>query len=122
MLRFAPEMNGDWLPWSTGVNGNRRGDYVALAPRARAIPPRGARNAVWVWNPIAAYEGSTPLGELFPGGAVDWLAVDGYNWGETRAWGWQSYADIFAPTLGAFGTLDPAAGDDRRDLKCARPP
>ena len=20
MLRFAAEMNGDWLPWSTGVN------------------------------------------------------------------------------------------------------
>ena len=109
MLRFAPEMNGDWLPWSTGVNGNRRGDYVLAWRHVRERFRRaGASNAVWVWNPIAAYDGSTPLGELFPGaGQVDWLAVDGYNWGDTRAWGWQSYADILAPTVRTLGTLAP---------------
>jgi beta-mannanase len=109
MLRFAPEMNGDWLPWSTGVNGNRRGDYVAAWRHVRERFRRaGASNAVWVWNPIAAYEGSTPLRDLFPGGdQVDWLAVDGFNWGETRAWGWQSYADVLGPTVRALGTLAP---------------
>ena len=109
MLRFAPEMNGDWLPWSTGVNGNRSGDYVVAWRHVRERFRRaGASNAVWVWNPIAAYDGSTPLGELFPGGdQVDWLAVDGYNWGETRTWGWQSYADILAPTVRALGALAP---------------
>jgi beta-mannanase len=109
MLRFAAEMNGDWLPWSTGVNGNRRGDYVAAWRHVRARFRRaGARNAVWVWNPIAAYDGSTPLRELFPGRrGVDWVAVDGYNWGASRDWGWQSYADIFAPTVRAFGELAP---------------
>ena len=110
MLRFAPEMNGDWLPWSTGSNGNRSGDYVAAWRHVRARFRRaGATNAVWVWNPIAAYDGSTPLRDLFPGARdVDWLAVDGYNWGDTRRWGWQTYADIFAPTLRAFRGLAPA--------------
>jgi Glycosyl hydrolase family 26 len=109
MLRFAPEMNGDWLPWSTGVNGNRPGDYVAVWRHARALLVRsGADNALWVWNPIASYEGSTPLGDLFPGtGEVDWLAADGYNWGDTRAWGWQGFSAIFAPTLRAFRALAP---------------
>ena len=109
MLRFAPEMNGDWLPWSTGINGNRPGDYVAAWRHVRARFRRaGADNAVWVWNPTAAYRGSTPLGELFPGaGQADWLAVDGYNWGNTRDWGWQSYADIFSPTLRALRALAP---------------
>jgi beta-mannanase len=109
LLRFAPEMNGDWLPWSTGVNGNRPSDYVAAWRHVRARFRRaGATNAVWVWNPIAAYDGSTPLGELFPGrGQVDWLAVDGENWGATRNWGWQSYADIFAPTVAALHRLAP---------------
>jgi beta-mannanase len=53
-------------------------------------------------------DGSTPLPELFPGAdEVDWLAVDGYNWGSARDWGWQSYADIFAPTLNALHKLAP---------------
>ena len=28
-LRFNFEMNGDWFPWSEGVNGNQSGEYVA---------------------------------------------------------------------------------------------
>jgi beta-mannanase len=109
MLRFAPEMNGDWLPWSTGVNGNAPGDYVAAWRHLRERFRRaGASNAVFVWNPIADYDGATPLRELFPGPSeVDWLAVDGYNWGGLRAWGWQSYADIFAPTVREFRALAP---------------
>lgn len=47
--------------------------------------------------------------ELFPGAReVDWVAVDGYNWGSVRGWGWQSYADIFEPTLRALRALAPA--------------
>jgi beta-mannanase len=109
MLRFAPEMNGDWLPWSTGVNGNRPGDYVAAWRHVWTRFQRaGATNAVWVWNPIAISGGSTPLSQLFPGSnEVDWLAVDGYNWGSTRDWGWQTYADIFPSTLRAFRALAP---------------
>ena len=89
MLRFAPEMNGDWLPWSTGVNGNRPGEYVAAWRHVRARFRRaGADNAVWVWNPIASYAGSTPLKQLFPGSrSVDWMAVDGYSWGAARELG-----------------------------------
>jgi beta-mannanase len=109
MLRLAPEMNGDWLPWATGVNGNRSGEYVAAWRHVRARFRRaGADNAVWVWNPIASYDGSTPLRELFPGPRdVEWLAVDGYNWGAARNWGWQSYADIFAPTVRELSSLAP---------------
>jgi len=109
MLRFAAEMNGDWLPWSTGVNENRPGDYAAAWRHVRSRFRRaGADNAIWVWNPIATYDGATPLRGLFPGrGEVDWLAVDGYNWGSTRDWGWQSYTDIFAPTLRELTALGP---------------
>jgi beta-mannanase len=109
LLRFAPEMNGDWRPWSIGLNGNRAHEYVATWRHVRERFARaGAANAIWVWNPIIAYDGSTPLAELFPGtDEVDWLAVDGYNWGSTRNWGWQSYADIFAPTINALHRLAP---------------
>ena len=109
MVRFASEMNGDWLPWSTGVNGNRDGDYVAAWRHVRARFRRaGAANAVWVWNPIATSGGATPLHRVFPGSRnVDWVAVDGSNWGSTRDWGGPSYTDIFAPTLRALRALAP---------------
>jgi beta-mannanase len=109
MLRFAAEMNGDWLPWSTGVNGNADGDYVAAWRHVRARFRRaGAINAIWVWNPVTAYAGSTGLSTLFPGPRdVDWLAVDGFNWGDLRPWGWQSYTDVFAPTVSALRRLAP---------------
>jgi hypothetical protein len=109
LLRFAAEMNGDWLPWSTGVNGNRDGEYAAAWRHVRGRFRRAkADNAIWVWNPITSYHGATPLRDLFPGRRdVDWLAVDGYNWGATRGWGWQSYADIFPPTLWELTALAP---------------
>src|SRR4051812_12850212 len=109
MIRFAPEMNGDWRPWATGLNGNRAGDYVAAWRHVhRRFARAGARNVVWVWNPMIAYEGSTPLRELFPGRReVDWTAVDGLNWGSMRPWGWQTYADIFAPTVRALREMAP---------------
>jgi hypothetical protein len=121
LLRFAPEMNGNWLPWSTGVNGNGAGDYVAAWKHVRArFRHAGATNAVWVWNPIAAEGGPTALRGVFPGAReVDWLAVDGYNWGSTRAWGWQSYADIFAPTVAALRALAPGLPVMIAETACA---
>jgi hypothetical protein len=119
LLRFAAEMNGDWLPWSTGVNGNGPGDYVAAWRHVRErFRAAGASNARFVWNPIASYEGSTPLAELYPGDA-DWVAVDGYNWGSLRSWGWQSYADVLAPTVRALGALAPGRPLMIAEIGCA---
>jgi beta-mannanase len=121
LLRFAPEMNGDWLPWSTGRNGNGAGDYVAAWRHVRGRFRRaGATNALWVWNPIAAEGGAAALRGVFPGAReVDWLAVDGYNWGSTRGWGWQSYADVFAPTVAALRSLAPGLPVMLAEVGCA---
>jgi hypothetical protein len=121
MLRFAAEMNGDWLPWSEGFNGNAPGDYVAAWRHVRDRFRRaGAANAVWVWNPIAAYDGSPPLERLYPGAEeVDWVAIDGYNWGDARAWGWQSYGDVLAPTVAALHRLAPGRPLMIAEVGCA---
>lgn len=98
-LRFAPEMNGDWRPWSPGVNGNTARQYVEVWRKLHSMFRRaGATNVRWVWCPIVHYAGSTPFEKVFPGDSyVDWIGLDGYNWGSLHPWsGWQSAGEIFS--------------------------
>lgn len=96
-MRFAHEMNGDWYPWAAGVNGNTSAEYVAAWRHVHDIfQQEGATNVRWVWAPNYAFSGTTPFAELYPGDAyVDWVGIDGYNWGGTQ---WTSFADIFGPS------------------------
>jgi beta-mannanase len=107
-LRFAPEMNGDWNPWSEKVNGNRRGDYVRAWRHVRHVfESVGARNVRWVWTPIVNHWHSTPLPRLFPGDRwVDVVGLDGYNWGTTKPHTtWQSFPQVFGPSLTVVRSL-----------------
>jgi beta-mannanase len=110
MLRYAHEMNGNWYPWSDGVNGNTTGDYVAAWRHVHdVVAAAGATNASWVWSPNIPYAGSTPLAALYPGAAyVDVVALDGYNWGTSAAWStWQAPASLFDNGLAQLRTLAP---------------
>lgn len=98
-LRFAHEMNGDWYPWGAGVNGNTTMDYVTAwrYVHGRFAAAR-AYNVRWVWTPMVWQ--SISLADVYPGDAyVDWIGLDGYNWGTVapswRTPGWQSFADVF---------------------------
>lgn len=107
-LRFGHEMNGDWYPWAEATNGNAPGDYVeAWRHVHRAFRAVGATNVRWVWSPNVVYDGSTPLAGLYPGDEyVDWVAVDGYNWGTSRAdKRWRSFEAIFGPTLAQVAAI-----------------
>ncbi|MEC5190025.1 MULTISPECIES: glycoside hydrolase family 26 protein [unclassified Arthrobacter] len=110
MLRFGHEMNGNWYPWSEGLNSNGPGDYAAAWRHVHdVVAATGATNITWVWNPNVPYWGSTPLDGLYPGpGYVDAVALDGYNWG-TSAVGtsWISPTDLFAPGLAELRRLAP---------------
>jgi hypothetical protein len=102
MLRFAPEMNGSWNPWSAGVNGNSSHDFVLAWRHIHALFDRsGATNVEWVWSPNVVMAASPSLASLYPGDQyVDWVGIDGYNWGTSRPHSrWQSFAQIFAQTL-----------------------
>lgn len=123
-VRFAAEMNGDWQVWSTGANGNEPGDYAAayrhVVQVARAA---GGTNIRWVFNPIVSYEGSEPLAQLYPGDAyVDWVALDGYNWGSLKPWGWQSFTDIFALGLRELRSVAPDKPLAIAEIGCAPGP
>lgn len=102
-LRFNWEMNGKWFPWSEGVNGNRRGEFVAAWRRVHDIfASAGAHNATWVWCPYANPQRRFQrLKRVYPGHAyADWTCMDGYNWARNpvNPAPWMSFAKIFDRT------------------------
>ncbi len=101
-LRFAHEMNGSWYPWGVQVNGNTRAQYVAAWRHVvRIFRQEGATKVRWVWSPSAEVLGNgVAFEEIYPGDDyVDWVALDGYNWGTTRSHSdWTSLAKLFGPS------------------------
>ena len=107
-LRFAHEMNGDWNSWSPGVNGNTASHYVSAWRRVRDIfGQEGATNVRWVWSPNVESYDSVPFNEVYPGDAyVDWVGIDGYNWGTTQSWSsWTGLAEVFGPSYDKLAAM-----------------
>lgn len=101
-LRFAHEMNGNWYPWGTGKGNpdhNTPAQYIAAWRHVHDIfKLAGATNVLWVWCVNTDFPGSTPISQDYPGNAyVDWVALDGFNWGDTPGHHWESMAQVFGP-------------------------
>lgn len=107
LLRLDPEMNGNWEPWSPGVDTNTAAGYVAAWRHVRAVfAAAGVHNVQWVWSPNVGYPGSTPLPEVFPGASeVNLVGLDGYNWGTVDGKSWQSPAAVFATAVAQISAL-----------------
>lgn len=107
-LRVMHEMNGNWYPWCGTVNGNSPEDFIAAWNHIRNLVNREASSKIqWVWSPYAFSYPLTPFNRIkdyFPNDeVVDWVAIDGYNWGCDREWSvWQSFEEIFSD---AYKTL-----------------
>jgi hypothetical protein len=103
LLRFDHEMNGNWYPWSPGVDGQTAAGYVAAFRHVHDLVHELAPNVAFVWSPNVQYTGSTPFASLYPGDAyVDYVGLDGYNWGPLDGHTWQSPAQVFGPSLSAL--------------------
>lgn len=92
MIRFAHEMNGTWYPWA------RSSSYVnAWRHIVSIFREEGATNVRWVWAPNVDRTGSMPFSAYFPGDEwVDYVGLDGYNWGATPGNTWQSLEQVFS--------------------------
>jgi len=102
-LRFNWEMNGNWFPWSEGVNGNAGGEYAAAWRHVHDIfAAAGATNATWVWCPnIDPDHRWQSIKQLYPGDAyVDWTCLDGYNQGTmpSKPDRWRTFNELFSST------------------------
>lgn len=97
LVRPFIEMNGDWYDWGIGVDGNTPEDHIAawrhVVGLARDV---GASNIEWVWSPNEDESRRVSLATIYPGDKwVDWLGLDGYNWGKAHTSGWRSFERIF---------------------------
>jgi hypothetical protein len=92
MIRFAHEMNGTWYPWDGAPS-----DYVAAWRHIVTVfREAGATNVRWVWAPNNNRTHSMSFGEYFPGEEwVDYVGLDGYNWGSTPGNEWSSLREVF---------------------------
>ena len=94
LLRFAHEMNGEWIPWRADP-----ATYRAAWRRVRGIfEDERADTVAWVWSPHVRDARAEPFAPYFPGDdVVEWVALDGYNWGRSQsASRWATFDAIFA--------------------------
>ncbi len=112
-IRWGYEMNGDWWDWTASRSVDTSTKFVSAWRRIhRIFRTAKASNALWVWSPN---ETAFPT-ELwkdprryYPGDdVVDWIGMDGYNWGSTQSWGgWRNLDDIFRPLYDVFAGRKP---------------
>ena len=117
-LRWGWEMNGNWSS-DDGSHNNDPGTtdgpqkYVAAWRHIHDIfTAEGATNAVWVWSPNATDvpdAGWNHWTRYYPGDAyVDWIGIDGYNWGTSRPWSsWTSLASLIEPIYADYAGRKP---------------
>ena len=119
-LRFAHEMIEDnnpetpgWYPWQ-----DQPEDYVPAWNHVHNIfKQERADNVEFVWSPLNYPAWFDALKNYYPGpDKVDWLAIDGYNWGEDGVSGWpydQNFADLFYPVYLEFVNHPEVFGDKK---------
>jgi Cellulose binding domain/Glycosyl hydrolase family 26 len=106
LVRFGHEFNGNWYPWGIANNGNNPALYISAYRHVHdLVKAAGATNVQWVWT---FSNSSTPSASwndpalAYPGAAyVDWVGIDGYNWGYGPSWDptgnhWLSFSATFA--------------------------
>jgi hypothetical protein len=101
-VRFAHEGNGNWYPYSPAYGGASATSYVAMWRHVHDVVTAGGLDSTrlsWVWSMYndTAYPGPA-VADLYPGDAyVDWVGIDGYNWGNLHepAETWETPAEVF---------------------------
>jgi beta-mannanase len=114
-LRWGHEMNGDWFAWGGPRIGgdDPAGAYVAAYRHIHDVfAERGATNVIWVWSPNAVDApkvAGNHWSDYYPGDAyVDWVGIDGYNWGTSRSFGrWQRFDDVFGAVYDDYADRKP---------------
>jgi mannan endo-1,4-beta-mannosidase len=109
-IRLAHEMNGNWYPWGAAVGGNSAADYILMWHRVRGIfweKGLDARTVQWIWAVNHEDVGVARAEDYYPGDAyVDWIGIDGYNWGASQSWStWTAPDAVFGPMVARLRSI-----------------
>ena len=105
MVRFAHEMNGTWYPWA-GPNSTPSLYIAAWRHIVSLFRADGVTNVKWVWSPNVQEGSKYPISPYFPGEEwVDYVGLDGYNWGTNNGERWQSLQEVFAASYSTVTQL-----------------
>lgn len=109
-LRLGHEMNGNWYAWSAAKGNNSPNDFVQMWRRVKDIfsgQGLDSNHLQWVWAVNNTDVGNFRAESFYPGHTyVDWMAIDGYNWGTSQTWSsWQSPAQVFGNMISRLKVL-----------------
>lgn len=114
LIRVLHEMNGGWFAWGisfqtgAGDRPNTPETFKQAWIKVHdAFDDRcgDAVRFVWAVNHASVGEGAD-FTNAFPGAEyVDYVAIDGYNWGSDAWWGWQDFDTLFRPAYCAVTAL-----------------
>jgi len=117
MVRWGHEFNGNWYPWGIANNNGNPSLYISAYRHVHdLVVAAGATNVQWVWcfnngpSPDVSYNAPALS---YPGDAyVDWVAIDGYNWGLSPSWDpgvnhWTSFDSMFTSAYATARAIAP---------------
>ncbi len=109
-LRLGHEMNGDWYPWGAAMGNNLPSDYIDMWRRVHSIVGQAGVDSTrlqWVWAVNHDDVGGSRAEDFYPGDSyVDWVAIDGYNWGQSQSWSdWKTPAQSYDAMIGRLRAL-----------------
>ena len=111
-LRPLHEANGNWYDWGVGkADVGNTDENVAEAYRhiVKIFREENVENVKWVWTTNASNEGrGTTFTGTYPGDDyVDYISIDGYNWGKSQDWSrWQTFSQVFKKAYDALANID----------------
>ncbi|MCE1163830.1 MAG: hypothetical protein LWX07_00350 [Bacteroidetes bacterium] len=103
LAEFAPEMNGNWFPWSGVFNGGKKGAELYKDAHRHIVEimrDEDADNITWMYHVNAV---SDPLKDwntlksYYPGDDyIDWIGMSVYG-SQKPGWHWDKFSDVFTP-------------------------
>jgi hypothetical protein len=109
-LLFAWEMNNPHNEWSISHTGSSEEDFKRAWRHIHKIfQQEKATKVVWVFCPNVPDDPDFPYSKIYPGkNFVDWVGLDGYNWGTTQSWSeWINFSGVFTGSYNKMVAIAP---------------
>jgi len=113
LVEFAPEMNGNWFPWSGMFNGKKEGAELYIEAHKHVVElmrDEKATNITWMFHVNSVSEPNkswNKMKEYYPGDDyIDWLGMSVYG-SQKPGWEWKNFLTAFQS---AYWQLEKVSG------------